>query len=90
MPGTNIPFASAGFTQLANCRARRLPDWAADIDATSWSQFLLKYVISHPAVTCTIPGSTQVAHLEDNQSAARGRLPSEAMRGKMEHYWDAL
>jgi aryl-alcohol dehydrogenase-like predicted oxidoreductase len=84
----NIPFASGSlFSEL---QARRLPDWAADIDATSWSQFLLKYVISHPAVTCTIPGSTQVAHLEDNQRAARGRLPSEAMRTKMEQYWDTV
>ena len=52
-------------------------------------QFLLKYVISHPAVTCAIPGSTQVAHLIDNQGAARGRLPDEAMRRRMEQFWDS-
>ena len=83
----NIPFASGSL--LSELQARRLPDWATDIDATSWGQVLLKYVISHPAVTCTIPGSTQVAHLEDNQGAARGRLPSEAIRAKIEKYWDA-
>lgn len=83
----NIPFAFGSlFSQV---QSRALPSWASDIDATSWSQFLLKYVISHPAVTCTIPGSTQVAHLEDNQRAARGRLPDEAMRRKMEEFWDA-
>lgn len=83
----NIPF---GFGQvISRAKARPLPSWAADIDATSWGQFLLKYVISHPAVTCSIPGSTQVAHLEDNQAAARGRLPDEATRKKMEQYWDA-
>jgi aryl-alcohol dehydrogenase-like predicted oxidoreductase len=83
----NIPFAFGSlFNQL---QTRALPDWAVEIDATSWGQFLLKYVISHPAVTCTIPGSTQVAHLEDNQRAARGRLPDEAMRRKMEQFWDA-
>jgi len=83
----NIPFGFGSVIRQA--QTRKLPDWAADIDVTSWSQFLLKYVISHPAVTCAIPGSTQVAHLEDNQRAARGRLPDEAMRRKMEQFWDA-
>jgi aryl-alcohol dehydrogenase-like predicted oxidoreductase len=83
----NVPF---GFgSVLRQAQTRQLPDWAADIDVTSWAQFLLKYVISHPAVTCAIPGSTQVAHLEDNQRAARGRLPDESMRRKMEQFWDA-
>jgi aryl-alcohol dehydrogenase-like predicted oxidoreductase len=84
----NIPFASGRL--FSDLKSRPLPAWAAEIDVNSWSQFLLKYVISHPAVTCTIPGSTQVAHLEDNQRAAYGRLPDEAMRKKMEQYWDAL
>jgi aryl-alcohol dehydrogenase-like predicted oxidoreductase len=84
----NVPF---GFGSLfAQLQARSMPEWAADIDAGSWGQFLLKYVISHPAVTCTIPGSTQVIHLEDNQRAARGRLPDEPMRRRMEQFWDAL
>jgi aryl-alcohol dehydrogenase-like predicted oxidoreductase len=83
----NIPF---GFgSVLREAQSRKLPPWVADIGVTSWSQFLLKYVISHPAVTVAIPGSTKVAHLEDNQRAARGRLPDEAMRRKMEQYWDA-
>jgi aryl-alcohol dehydrogenase-like predicted oxidoreductase len=82
----NIPFAFGSL--LSQAQSRPLPDWAADIDVSSWSQFLLKYVISHPAVTCTIPGSTQVAHLENNQGAARGRMPDEAMRHKMEKFWD--
>jgi aryl-alcohol dehydrogenase-like predicted oxidoreductase len=83
----NIPF---GFgSVLRQAQARKLPDWAADIDVTSWSQFLLKYVASHPAVTCVIPGSTKVEHLEENQRAGRGRLPDEAMRKKMEAAWDA-
>jgi aryl-alcohol dehydrogenase-like predicted oxidoreductase len=82
----NIPFAFGSL--FSQAQSRPLPDWASDIDVSSWGQFLLKYVISHPAVTCTIPGSTQVAHLEDNQRAARGRLPDEAMRHKMEKFWD--
>jgi aryl-alcohol dehydrogenase-like predicted oxidoreductase len=83
----NVPFGFGAV--LHQAQTRQLPDWAADIDVTSWSQFLLKYVISHPAVTCAIPGSTKVAHLEDNQHAARGRLPDESMRRKMEQFWDA-
>jgi|SRR6185312_1976657 len=83
----NIPF---GFgSVIRSAQTRKLPSWAADIDVSTWGQFLLKYVISHPAVTVAIPGSTQVAHLEDNQRAARGRLPDEAMRRKMEQFWDA-
>ncbi len=83
----NIPFAFGML--LSQVQTRALPDWAGAIEVTTWSQFLLKYVISHPAVTCTIPGSTQVAHLEDNQRAAYGRLPDEATRRKMEQFWDA-
>jgi aryl-alcohol dehydrogenase-like predicted oxidoreductase len=82
----NLPFGrSSLFRQAAD---RKLPAWAADIDVTSWAQYFLKYVISHPAVTCAIPGSTKVGHLEDNQAAGRGRLPDAAMRRRMEDYWD--
>lgn len=83
----NVPFGGGDVIRAA--LKRELPNWAADIGVTSWPQFLLKYVISHPAVTCAIPGSTKVQHLEDNQRAARGRLPDEAMRRRMEQFWDA-
>jgi aryl-alcohol dehydrogenase-like predicted oxidoreductase len=83
----NLPFGrSSLFRQAAD---RELPGWAADIDVASWGQYFLKYVISHPAVTCAIPGSTKLSHLVDNQGAGRGRLPDAAMRQKMEEYWDA-
>jgi len=65
-----------------------LPDWAAELDARSWAQFFLKYVVSHPAVTCAISGMTKLAHLEDNFGAARGRLPDAELRRRMEEYWD--
>jgi aryl-alcohol dehydrogenase-like predicted oxidoreductase len=82
----NLPFGrSSLFSEAAG---RKLPQWAADIDVSSWAQYFLKYVISHPVVTCVIPGSTKVSHLEDNQGAGRGRLPDAAMRRKMEEYWD--
>jgi aryl-alcohol dehydrogenase-like predicted oxidoreductase len=82
----NLPFGrSSLFSEAAG---RKLPQWAADIDVSSWAQYFLKYVISHPVVTCVIPGSTKVSHLEDNQGAGRGRLPDAGMRRKMEEYWD--
>ena len=82
----NLPFGRSSLFHEA--AGRPLPPWAADIDVHSWAQYFLKYVISHPAVTCAIPGSTQVSHLIDNQGAGRGRLPDESMRRRMEQYWD--
>ena len=82
----NLPFGRSSL--FAQAAGRKLPAWAADIDVTSWAQYFLKYVVSHPAVTCAIPGSTKVSHLEDNQGAGRGRLPDAAMRRKMEEDWD--
>lgn len=67
-----------------------LPDWAAEFDATSWAQVFLKYVVSHPAVTAALPGTTRTTHLADNQGAGRGRLPDAAMRTRIERFWDAL
>jgi aryl-alcohol dehydrogenase-like predicted oxidoreductase len=82
----NLPFGRSSLFQQA--AGRQLPPWAADIDVTSWGQYFLKYVVSHPAVTCAIPGSTKLSHLIDNQGAGRGRLPDAAMRRRMEEFWD--
>jgi len=82
----NLPFGrSSLFSQAAE---RQLPPWAAEIQVTSWAQYFLKYVVSHPAVTCAIPGSTKLSHLVDNQGAGRGALPDAALRRRMEEYWD--
>jgi len=78
--------AASVFSRVAN---RPLPDWAAEIDAQSWAQVFLKYVVSHPAVTCALSGTTQLKHLDDNLRGARGRLPDAAMRARMEKYWDS-
>ena len=83
----NLPFGRSSLFREA--AGRQLPPWAAGIDVNSWAQYFLKYVISHPAVTCAIPGSTKVDHLIDNQGAGRGRLPDAALRQRMEQYWDA-
>jgi len=82
----NLPFGRSSLFREA--AGRQLPPWAADIDVASWAQFFLKYVISHEAVTCAIPGSTRIDHLVDNQAAGRGRLPDAAMRRRMEQFWD--
>jgi diketogulonate reductase-like aldo/keto reductase len=74
---------------LGRVASRPLPDWAAEIDAHSWAQVCLKYVVSHPAVTCALSGTTQLKHLDDNMRGARGRLPDAAMRTRMEKYWDS-
>ena len=88
----NSPFggrrsAASVFGQVAG---KPLPDWAASIEVSSWSQLFLKYVVSHPAITCTVPGTTNVAHLQDNMAAAHGMLPDAALRQKMEALWDSL
>ncbi|MCB1624263.1 MAG: aldo/keto reductase [Pseudomonadales bacterium] len=87
----NLPFGGRRDGNLfARVRDKRLPDWAAEFDIASWAQFFLKYVISHPAVTCAIPGMTKLANLNDNLGAARGRLPDAQQRTRMENYWDEL
>ena len=69
---------------------RPLPDWASEIDCASWGQFFLKYVVSHPAVTCAIPATSKVHHMQDNMDAGFGRLPDRAMRTRMEDYFRTL
>ena len=87
----NMPFGGRrGGNLFARVANRPLPPWSAEIDAATWSQFFLKYVVAHPAVTCAIPGTTKVSHLEDNQRGGRGRLPDAAMRKRMETYWNEL
>ena len=83
-----VPLGGRMGSLMSQTADRQLPSWAADIDVMSWSQFLLKYVISHPAVTCAIPGSSQLEHLEENQLAGRGRIADAAMRKRMEAHWD--
>ena len=66
-----------------------LPAWAAEVGCTNWPEFLLKFIVSHPAVTCAIPATSQVAHVRQNLGAARGALPDAALRRRMvEHLAD--
>jgi aryl-alcohol dehydrogenase-like predicted oxidoreductase len=83
-----VPLGGHMGSLINQASGRQLPPWAADIDVTSWSQFFLKYVISHPTVTCAIPGSAKIEHLEDNQIAGRGRIADASMCKRMEAFWD--
>jgi len=69
---------------------RPLPEWAAEFDAHSWAQFLLKFVAAHPAVTCITPATSKARNMLDNLGAARGRLPDEAQRRRMVEFIDGL
>ncbi|WP_265948800.1 aldo/keto reductase [Dechloromonas sp. A34] len=72
----NRPFGGGGL--LRRLRERPLPVWAGEIEAASWAQLLLKFVLSQPAVTCAIPGTGRPEHMADNAGAGRGRIPDAA------------
>jgi diketogulonate reductase-like aldo/keto reductase len=77
----NRPFA--GGQLLRSLRARPLPPFAAEIGCASWAQLLLKFVISHPSVTCAIPATAKGSHLLDNLKAGTGVMPDEPMRARI-------
>lgn len=84
----NRPLGAGGlFTKV---RGKPLPAWANEIGCVSWAQFFLKFVISHPAVTCAIPATSKTAHLIDNMQAGLGSLPAPAVRKQMADYFAAL
>jgi aryl-alcohol dehydrogenase-like predicted oxidoreductase len=80
----NRPFSQGGL--FPKVKGKELPAWAAEFDCASWAQFFLKYLLSHPAVTCVIPGTRRIAHLKDNVGAGMGRLPDTGMRRRMVEY----
>lgn len=84
----NRPFAQANL--FGRVKGKPLPAWAAEFDCTSWAQFFLKYLLGHPAVTCVIPGTRRVTHLQDNIQAGMGRLPDAALRKRMVEYLGGL
>ena len=60
-----------------------LPGWAGEIGCATWAQFILKFIVSHPAATCAIPATTRVDHVQENLAAAAGQQPDAAMRARM-------
>jgi diketogulonate reductase-like aldo/keto reductase len=77
----NQPFESGSLFQRV--KGRQLPEWAKEFDCNSWAQFFLKYILSNPAVTCAIPGTSKPHHMLDNMGAAYGKLPTGKQRLEM-------
>ena len=84
----NLPFGRGSL--FAKAGDKPLPDWAAEFDCASWGQFFLKYIVSHPAITCAIPGTRAEHHAIDNFGAAQGRLPDADLRKRQEEYFANL
>ena len=71
-------------------KGKKLPEWAKEFDCETWSQFFLKWVVSHPSITCAIPATSKVEHMKENMGALQGRLPDENMRKKMLTHFQSL
>jgi diketogulonate reductase-like aldo/keto reductase len=70
-------------------KGRQLPPWAAELGISSWAQYFLKWIVSHPAVTCAIPGTGNQKHMADNLGAGVGNLPNVEQRKQMAEYFNA-
>jgi diketogulonate reductase-like aldo/keto reductase len=77
----NRPFQQGDLIQAV--QRAPLPSWAAEIDCTNWAQVLLKFVVSHPAVTCAIPATSNPTHMREDMGASYGRMPDAAMRSRI-------
>jgi aryl-alcohol dehydrogenase-like predicted oxidoreductase len=84
----NLPFGRGRLFEAT--QGRPLPDWAAEVGATSWAQIFLKYIVSHPVRPIAIPGMARPNYIDDNLGAARGPLPDAALRRRMEAHIDEL
>lgn len=84
----NRPFAEgAAFSRV---RGKALPPWAAGLGIASWAQFLLRWILAHPGVTCAITGTSRPAHMADNLGAARGPMLDAAARNRLATHWQGL
>lgn len=80
----NRPFQGGDlFSKLAH---KPLPDWSREFDCQNWAQFFLKFIVSHPSVTCAIPATSRIDHMVENMGALRGRLPEQKTRSRMIDY----
>jgi diketogulonate reductase-like aldo/keto reductase len=84
----NRPFRQGDL--IRHVERHRLPAFASEIGAANWAQLLLKFIIGHPAVTCVIPATSQVAHVRENMGAASGLLPDESLRRRIVTYVEGL
>lgn len=67
-----------------------LPDWAAEVGVKNWAEFFLKFIVSHPSITCAIPATSQIPHIKENMGALYGPLPDQKMRQQMIGYVESL
>ncbi|MDX1528677.1 MAG: aldo/keto reductase [Gammaproteobacteria bacterium] len=84
----NRPFRRGAL--LDRLKGKPLPAWAGEFDCQNWAQFLLKFIVSHPAVTCAIPATSQVVHMRENMGANFGRLPDPRTRARMVSHVEAI
>ena len=84
----NRPFAEGAM--FRRVRGKPVPEWAKEAGMATWAQYFLKWIVSHPAVTCAIPGTGRADHLADNLAAGSGPLPAEALRTRMAEHFDSL
>ena len=84
----NRPFREGALIRAV--QRHPLPAWSAECGAANWAQFLLKFIVAHPAVTCVIPATSQVAHVKENMGAAAGPLPDAALRRRMITHVESL
>jgi diketogulonate reductase-like aldo/keto reductase len=84
----NQPFETGDM--FRRVRGKKLPEWAAEFDCTSWAQLFLKYILAEPAVTAVIPATANPAHMADDLKAGLGRLPDPQQRQKIRRLWDSL
>jgi diketogulonate reductase-like aldo/keto reductase len=84
----NRPFQEGAL--FSRVKGKPLPPWAAELGIASWAQYFLKWIVSHPAVTCAIPGTGRPEHIRDNVAAGFGALPDASARKRMTGYFDSL
>ena len=84
----NRPFGEGSL--FRKVKGKALPPWAAELGIASWAQYFLKWIVSHPAVTCAIPATSKPEHMKDNLGAGTGPLPDASMRKRMQEHFDAL
>ena len=84
----NRPFAEGAL--FRRVKGKPLPTWAAELGIASWAQYFLKWIVSHPAVTCAIPGTGRPEHMRDNVGAGLGPIPDAAQRRRMLDHFESL
>ena len=84
----NVPFGSGRL--LRTMKDKPLPGWASEVGVTTWAQLLLKFVISHPAVTVAIPATREPIHMAENTAAGRGVLLDVSQRRALIQIWDNI